>query len=336
MPNVDYRRAVEVHGSKRAAARALNIDPSTLRYHLRKYPELPDSTEPIVDLRKRLRDNFNRRQTRRHAELWMPLQIPESQAFAFVWFGDPHLGDDDCNMPLLEQHAEICRQPGIYGACVGDYSNNWVGSLMRKYADQETGSKSERELIKWFAKDCGVDWRLWLFGNHDMWREGEAILGLIVDQAFYVAAWEARVTVKTLRAEWKVHAAHSFPGRSMWNSNHGGLRTARMNSPAELFVEGHTHNFGIQEFEKPGDGRVAHVVQTRGYKWHDEYAVVKGFEQVQSGASVMTIFDPDARTAAGRITKFADVELGADFLKFLRKARFAPVAKAKPKKGKRK
>lgn len=327
---IDYAAAVAAHGSKRAAARALNIDPATLRYHLNKCPPLPDTHEPIDQLRKRLRENFERKHARRLAETWLPIGIPEQGAFAFVWFGDPHLGDDSCNMPLLEDHVAICRQPGVYGACVGDYSNNWVGRLVRKYGDQETGRSSERELIKWFAKDCGVDWRLWLVGNHDMWNEGEAILGLIVDKAFYVASWQAQITLRGIRDEWKVHAAHSFPGQSMWNSNHGGLRQARMNSPAELLVEGHTHNFGLQSFERPGDGRVANLVQTRGYKWHDEYATVKGYYQGQSGASVMTVFNPDAKTAAGRITCFGDLETGADFLQFLRKrGTVAPKAKVR-------
>lgn len=321
MPDVDYRSVVAQHGSKAEAARALGIPVSTLKDRLRKYPELPDEHEPIDRLRQRLRENFERRHARKQAELWLPLQIPEAGPFGFVWFGDPHLGDDSCNMPLLEQHVAACSKPGIYGACVGDYSNNWVGRLMRKYGEQETSKSSERELIKWFAKDCGVDWRLWLMGNHDQWCEGEAILGLIVDKAFYVASWEAKVTLRTSQAEWKVHAAHSFPGHSMWNNNHGGLKAARMNSPAELLVEGHTHNYGLQTFEKPGDGKVANIVQTRGYKWHDEYATVKGYHQAQSGASVLTVFDPHARTAAGRITMFGDVELGADFLRFLRKER---------------
>lgn len=318
---VDYRAAVGLHGSQRQAARALGIARSTLQHHLNKCPVLPDDHEPIDDLRARLRKQFERKHARHVAEKWLPLTLPEAGPFAFVWFGDPHLGDDSCNLPLLERHIDVCRQPGVYGGCVGDYSNNWVGKLLRKYADQNTSKSAERELIRWFAKDCGVDWRLWLIGNHDAWNEGEAILGLIVDRAFYLAGWQAQVTLRTSQSEWKVHCAHSFPGHSMWNSNHGGLRQAKMNSPAELFVEGHTHNYGLQSFEKAGDGRVANLVQTRGYKWHDEYAVTKGYHQGQSGASVMTIFDPHARTAAGRVTCFGDVELGADFLKFMRKDR---------------
>lgn len=331
----DYRSAVAEHGSIRAAARALNLPYTTLHDRLAKYPALPSADEPVDELRARLRTNFERRHARRQAELWLPLTLPEALPFGVVWFGDPHLGDDDCNLPLLEEHVRICQRAGIYGAAVGDYSNNWVGRLMRKYGDQTTGKSSERELIKWFARDCGVDWRLWLIGNHDMWNEGEAILGLIVDQAHYVASWEAKVIFRTSLDEWKVHAAHSFPGQSMWNSNHGGLRKAKMNSPAELFVEGHTHNFGLQSFEKPGDGRVAHCVQTRGYKWHDEYAVVKGFEQAQSGASVMTIFNPFAKTAAGRIQTFADVEMGADFLTFLRQEKTVRASVKTPAKKRR-
>lgn len=335
--SVDYRAAVETHGGIKQAARALGIPYATLHGRLSKLPELPETREPIDDLLTRLRKNFERKHARRMAEHWLPLHIPEARAFGFVWFGDPHLGDDSCNLPLLEHHVSVCRKPGIYGGCVGDYSNNWVGRLLRKYADQETGKSSERELIKWFAKECGVDWRLWLIGNHDMWNDGETIIGLIVDKAFYVASWEARITLKSLTGEWRVHAAHSFPGHSMWNNNHGGLRAARMNSPAELFVAGHTHNYGLQSFEKPGDGRVANLVQTRGYKWHDEYATVKGYHQAQSGASVMTVFNPEAKTVAGRITSFGDVETGADFLTFLRSqgSKVAVSNPRKPVRGKR-
>ena len=41
----------------------------------------------------------------------------------------------------------------MMGICVGDITNNWVGRLMKKYADQETTRKQAIKLIEWFLKD---------------------------------------------------------------------------------------------------------------------------------------------------------------------------------------
>lgn len=294
-------------------------------------PALPEESEPVRDLIERRRKHSKRKIERQKAERWLPVQFSESEPFGVLWFGDPHLDDDSCNWDLLLEHVELCKTtPGLYAASVGDATNNWTGRLMRLYAQQDTTLTDARRLAKWFMKDAGIPWIFWLLGNHDEWEHGDGILGLIADSALYLPSWEARLEFRAAGHSWRVHARHDFPGSSIWNKTHGPARAAMKGGAAELYICGHRHEWAYQTFELEERDSVAHAVRTRGYKWVDHYAVTRGFPHTQSGAAVMTIFNPKAKTAAGRIMVFADPVLGADVLRSLRSPA-APVAKSPAK-----
>lgn len=281
---------------------------------------IPDAQEPIADLLAAHERRFAREAKRRKAERWLPISIDESQPFGIMFFGDPHLDDDNCDMARLRADIAITKQPGIYAACVGDKTNNWVGRLVRLYSDQHTTKSDARRLARWYLRDAGIPWLFHVLGNHDGWSEGDAILSLINDGAYYFADWDARVEIRAGGARFRIHAAHDFKGSSIWNKTHGPARAAMMSGQAELYVCGHRHTYGSQSFELEDTGRLVHAIRTRGYKAHDHYAVVNGFSQGEAGASVFGLFDPCAQTQAGRITTFADPELGARVLAGLRRA----------------
>lgn len=282
-------------------------------------PALPSADTPLAELISRHVERYDRRTKRRKAEKWFPISIKETQPFGIVFFGDPHLDDPDCDWRLLQSHIEITKQPGIYAACVGDKTNNWVGNLVRLYADQHTTASDARRLAGWYLKDAGIPWLFHVLGNHDLWNQGDAILSLINDNTYYFADWDARVNIRAGGQSWKIHCAHDFKGTSIWNRTHGPMRAAMLSGEADLYVCGHRHTFGMQTVEIEETGQVKHVVRTRGYKMHDHYAVVNGFSQGKVGSAVFVLFDPGAASEAERMTTFASVEFGARVLAGLRK-----------------
>lgn len=286
-----------------------------------KIRSLPDDSEPLSDIFRRKEKAFKRKQKRADAERWLPVHLPEHQgrAVGLMFFGDMHIDDDGCNVPLLRRDLRLCaKTSGMYGLHLGDMTNNWVGFLSRLHGEQSVTQKDARRLAQYVMCESGVDWVANIVGNHDAWNEGAAILGLI-GASLYVAEWEAKLVVHVGRAKLRIHVAHDFPGNSMWNITHGPARAARMASNAELLVCGHKHDWGIQSYELAGQGRVVHAARARGYKWFDHYATTHGFQQSEHGACITAIFNPRAKTAAGRVMLFSDPEIGAAVLKALRK-----------------
>lgn len=295
----------------------------------------PTGDEPIEDVIARNCARYVRQSAARRKAEWLPINLPEvdGSPFAVAWVGDPHMDDQNCAWPqLVEDLSRIKETPGVYGANLGDLTNNWVGRLTRLYADQSTSKQDARRLAAWFLKGCGVDWRLSILGNHDVWNEGDAILGLIADNAFYVADWSAKVEFRAGQHRFRVHAAHDFKGSSIYNKTHGPAKAAIFSGgEAELYVAGHTHTVASQAFEA-GPGNFVRIVRASGYKGHDMHAVVNGYKQAQCGASVLTIFNPNARSKAGRVMVFEDLAAGCEVLTALRKDyRAQPAKTASPK-----
>lgn len=291
------------------------------------FPKLPDSDEPVKSLIARHSARFKRENKRRKAERWLPITVDETGPFGVVVFGDPHMDANGCNWPLLERDLGIASRPHVYGICVGDKTNNWVGRLVREYAEQHITSEQGRRLAKWYLRDSGVNWICHVLGNHDAWNDGPAIYGLLNDGSYYFPNWEARIELrasfrkgaKQLRDSWRVHIAHDFRGQSIYNKTHGPLRAAMFSGgAAEVYVCGDKHTYGAQSFEIEETGRLVHVARARGYKFHDEYAVTCGYQQGEVGASIFLLFNPGAKSAAGRVMQFADVETGAQILEALR------------------
>ncbi|MGI9159848.1 MAG: hypothetical protein ACR2K1_08865 [Saprospiraceae bacterium] len=288
-----------------------------------RFPKLPEGhDEDVTAWMDRRGRSFNAREARRKAEKWMVLDVPELQGrpFGVAFLGDMHGDDKDCNLPLLRADlAAIAKTSGMYGAHIGDATNNWVGRLMAEYATQGSTEDEARRFCEWALHGSGVEWLCWLGGNHDKWREGLAILGLIAGPAWYIPFWEARLILRAGRSTFRVHMKHDFKGHSDWNPTHGPLKAAFKESEAELLVCGHRHIWGTQSFEVGGNGRVAHVARARGYKWHDSYALEKGFTPTEHGAGVVAIFDPRATDPASRVVLIPNVQRGCEMLRAMRR-----------------
>jgi len=272
------------------------------------------SVADIINIKSR---HFARLKTYHDASTWHTVRVNETLPIGVIWFGDPHIDDDGADIDLLVKHTKLCRQPGMYGANLGDVTNNWTGRLAKLYQNQSTSVKRARALAEWFMLDAGVTWICQLIGNHDAWENGAEILERIAAKRVPIHDWEARFKLQFAnRVSVKVHAAHDFRGHSMWNIGHGPMRAAMMGSDADLLVCGHKHTGIISTFEH--GGRVRTVARARGYKRFDKYAKVNGFPETDFAPSIMTVIDPTASDPSARIMTFADPVVGARVLKALR------------------
>lgn len=327
--------ALREHGSLRAAARALDVPYTTLHDKIRREKERADSISTDLkdeetaygDLSIRERLEFDRRRflarmRKKADEKWFEVKVKQSKPYGILWFGDPHIDDNYCNIDLLLRHIDYAKADGVYGANIGDTTNNWSGRLMRLWANQDTSQKTARERAEWLMFESGVDWLVWLLGNHDVWGD---------DGDFYKRLGATRVPVVDWRAQFilthksgndvRVDAAHGRKGRSDWNELHGLVRAAKREEEADLYLSGHTHNFGLEQLEIAERGFVTWLAQVRGYKWADTHAWQNGFFSGSHGAAVLSIIDPTAEDRSRRVTCFSDVDRGMDYLGFIRNIR---------------
>lgn len=329
--------AYEIHGSIRKAASALGWSKSTFEDRLNAAQDeppgddgfvLPDlavlddiDIEEVIDMQCR---RFEKRKAAYDAHTWFDVTITDEKPIGILWFGDPHVDDNGCNWPTLRHYCEVAEKtPGLYGANIGDTTNNWVGRLMSKYANQDSSQKTARRLAEWLMLESGVSWKLWLIGNHDQWNDGAEILARMGakhgTQPIICHDWEARFALNFPNGEKiKVWASHDFNGHSQWNPNHGPMKAARFGPDVDLLVCGHRHNWMISTLELADKGSTPLMIRTRGFKYMDDYARRLGITEQEEGCGILTVINPNARTKAGRITAFADVDEGAAFLTYLR------------------
>lgn len=335
--------AVAAYGSQKAAAEALGVPRTTFRRKLKaekgapkkpavakgagargargaiEFPELPSKDAPIADVIARLAADSRRKSARTDAERWMPVHVRDKLPIALMCFGDPHLGTST-DWGRLERDVYTCAsEPGVYGVNIGDTTNNWTGRLMRLYADEDISARTERRLAKWFLAETGIMWLVWITGNHDEWNAGADILRLMNTHAKVpMLDWSARFELVFPKGQKvKVHAAHDFPGHSMWNKTHGPSRAAQMTSDADLYLCGHRHTWGIQHFELAERRRCPVAVRVGTYKRNDPYATRLGYTEDQHGSSMLVVIDPTAGPA-GRVLPFVDIDQGVKVLRALR------------------
>lgn len=322
------KAASEATGISRTAIRR-GIDTVKLRGLERQdggleFPEFPADDVPVEKLIGQMVERSKLRKESYEAHTWFPVKVKDSRAIGLLWFGDPHLDDPGCDWELICHHAKLCRETdGLYGANIGDSSNNWGSRLAHLYANQDTSVKTARRFVEWFMLDSGIKWALWLLGNHDVWGDGADILAMMAQkhktQKIILHDWEARFEIKFPNGEAiRVNAAHDFSGSSMWNPLHGAVKTAKSGDHIDLLVCGHLHNWAISQWEMAAQGNIPVMIRVKGYKTFDKYAQRLGHYEQKEGSAILTVLDPHAKSRAGRVVPFADVDAGVEYLKWLR------------------
>jgi len=291
-------------------------------------PSLPDDDIPAEEIISIMCKRFGKRKQHADAKKWMEFKVDTDQPIAVCWFGDPHIDDDGCNWPVLKEHIEICKNTeGMYGANIGDTTNNWVGRLARLYANQETSEATAHKLVQWFFQDSGVNWLIMLAGNHDAWQNMPFFRSLTTHICPMVD-WRAQFKLVFKNGtECLIDASHDHKGHSQWNALHGQQKASTMGGVAHLYVAGHRHNWAMAKNQCPETGRIYDLVRTRGYKHIDHYADLHQFGSQSEGSSIVTVIDPRA-APVNMVKCFADVQEGADYLTYLRE-KYAVQTKSK-------
>lgn len=306
------------------------------RPHDTEAPVFPRFTDPHLShekIREHLRAGVERKMARDREENWFPIRMPDDRPFAMCWVGDPHLGEH-ANWPVLEEHVAIWSKysgrngGGMYCVNAGDTIDNWPlsGRLSKLWAERDVSMSTEWTLVRWFFHESGIDWLVWVLGNHDAFNtNSKEMFKEISRNIIPVVDTEAKFVMVTPNGmTFPVHARHEFRGHSQFNDLHAIDRFMKERSDVEpgvhvLGVEGHKHNWAIHERESPDRGYFMTTGRARGYKVSDGYARRLGFNEQEWGASLTWVCNPQAKNLASRCQMFRDVEAGNDYLQFLRK-----------------
>lgn len=330
----------DTKGSFRDAAKILGVHRDTVRNKANKYninynsfrlsteeqedtkvefPVFPEDDIPAEEIIDIMCKRFEKRLNNYESKKWMEFKIDTDKPIGICWFGDPHLDDNGCNWVVLKEHINICKNTkGMYGANIGDSTNNWVGRLGKLYANQDTSEDTAWKLVDWLFKSSGVEWLIALVGNHDEWQNSR-YLKSIAKNICPMVDWRAQFKlVFNNGAECLIDAAHDHNGQSQWNPLHAQQKASVMGGIADLYIAGHRHNWALATNECPQTNRVYHLARARGYKFMDSYSDKLGFGSQRNGCSIVTIIDPKAYGTINFVKCFADVKEGADYLTYLR------------------
>lgn len=333
--NAEAAKLVDEHGSIRAASRASGIPFGTVRNRYEKhksniangtlseseitFPELPSSELDPKELIDQACKRFSKHLAAREARRWMEIRINSNKPIGLCMMGDPHIDNNGCNWPLLQSHIKILEDtPGMYCVNIGDLTDNWVGRLVRLYADQEMSKKAAWKLAKYLLRDSKVKWLCHLLGNHDLWNDGPYLIKAAAQPMVPVEEWQSRFQIVFPNGKRvRVHAAHDFPGSSIWNKMHGPQKAAMMNEQADIYACGHKHEWACNEGENAQRDFVYWLIRSRGYKFIDSYSDQLGYGSQKYGASVTAVIDPSG-VGTRTIRCFPELGEAAEFLTWKR------------------
>tara|TARA_R110002020_G_scaffold250314_1_gene464385 strand:- start:242 stop:1306 length:1065 start_codon:yes stop_codon:yes gene_type:complete len=314
-----------------AAAKSLGIKTATFYYQLNlarahnlivnktevELPDFPDEDIETTEILNHLSKRFEKKLKYQQSKNWFEIKINSDMPVGLAVVGDPHLGTS-CNIPLLKRDVKIMAETeGIMALNLGDTADNW-GRMIYLYAEDDISKPTERKLARWFLKDAGIPWVIWLMGNHDlMHTEFSTYLKSINVNQIVMEDWRAKFRLCFPSTSIKIDAAHNHKGTSIYNPLHGQKRSALWDEDADLYLAGHHHTWAMSAEELDG-GRVINMARARGYKWIDDYAKVHGFSQDEYGATILFVIDPLATNPVSRLKGFVDLADGADYLKYLR------------------
>ena len=354
----DYQRViidtVATHKTRIDAAAELGISTRALRRHMvviealrngpivkppkdpLKFSPVPGPDLPVAELWDRRQEGYDLKHAHEEAAKLRKVEVKIDGPIGILHFGDPHIDDDGTDLGALQRDCEAVRSTeGLFGANIGDTTNNWVGRLSRLYGEQSTTAGQAWKLAEYFLHFCpGQDpWDMklperrallknWLYligGNHDAWSGAGDPLKWMLKQAD--ASYERSQVRLELRfpngRHCRINARHDFRGTSQWNPAHGSMKACQMGFHDHILVNGHKHRSGYGLIKDPMRGTISHCIQVASYKVHDRYAKDSGFIDQHISPAVVTIINPMAEER-GLVTVFHDTEAAVDFLTFLR------------------
>lgn len=269
---------------------ALAEQESEKEFTIMAIPKEGLDVDELVELRIR---QFGVKKAYEEATKLIDVRVRNTGTIGILHFGDPHLDDDGTDLAVLRAHSDLTKQEGVWGANVGDTTNNWVGRLARLYANQSTSAEQAWQLAEWFIKR--TRWLYMVGGNHDAWSGSADPLKWIARQSdtLYKPS-ECRINLCFPNDRRViVNARHDFAGHSQWNPAHGQMKAAQMGYRDHIMISGHKHTSGYGIIKDGSTGRVCHAIQVASYKIYDTYAKERGFRDQTVSPACMTVIDPD-------------------------------------------
>jgi hypothetical protein len=286
--------------------------------------DLPDDGEPDAEeLIAILTARHAKRKAVEDAAKLRNIHVHIDGPVGVAFFGDPHVDDPGCAWGDLERDVRLCRDTaGLFAVDVGDDSNNWVGRLMKLYANQEVTSKQSLKLIEWLM--TSIPWLLRIKGNHDEWNgEKGDVADYIHRLGGSIGALEgsgARVQLNLpTGAQVRMHVRHDFPGGSQFNPAHAMVRETLFGHRDHIMACGHRHTSGYIPVWHNDPRRLCHGFRVGTYKDFDKYAKEKGFQDGNWARSMAAVIDPAfAHDPVRYIRPFFSLEEAAEYLNWKR------------------
>ncbi len=283
-------------------------------------PIFPDDDIEADEILDHMGKRFRQRLQRDQALQWFPVKMQTDKPIGLAIVGDPHIGSDGCNVPLLRRDVALMAEtPGIHAVNIGDTVDNWSDRLIHLYSENNVSRQTERRLARWFLQESGVPWLIWMLGNHDL-MAGEFSTYLKTIATIPVLDWSAKFELQFPGGRvCRVDLAHNHKGTSIYNPVHGQKRRALWSGGemADIIAAGH-HHVAAAVQEETSDGRIITLARARGYKWLDHFAVTHGFDNNQHGATILFVIDPCANNAVKFVQPFLDLEAGCEYLTHMR------------------
>lgn len=285
-------------------------------------PDMP--IKELVDYRIRL---FERRQAYEEDRHLITVRVRESLPVGILHFGDPHLDDDGTDLALLKEHAELVRDtPGLYGANVGDSTNNWIGRLARLHSEQHTTAADGWRLAEWFTELVGSKWLYIVAGNHDLWSgAGNPMKWISARVNALHEESNVRIALRfPNKSVVRVNCRHDFKGSSQYNPAHGPMKALFFGVRDHIAIAGHRHESAYGVLKDPESAITMHAIRVASYKVYDRYARESQFRDQHLGPACVTVIDPRLPAEHPDLVKvFWDPHIGAEYLGWLRKRKVA-------------
>lgn len=333
------------HLSKRAAAKEIGIPYSTLCYTLKHLAPkngiatgaqeeaeprktiivqpIPSDDLPVEEIISFQERSFEQLKRYKEASRQIKIAITVPGPIGLWWFGDPHLDDKGCDIGAAFAHAKMTADHEyVFGCCIGDTTNNWIGSLAKLYSQQNMSKKRALRVQEHFLRTA--KWLYVIDGNHDLWSGDDSpIAAILADLGVLHRSSGCRVRLELPNGDpVTINSRHEHKGNSMYNTAHGATKEARHGARDHIVINGHKHSSGYMPTKNPENGEVSHAIQVASYKVYDSYADQEGFKDHAFSPGCMTVIDPELpATNPDRIKVFWDAEQGLDYLQYLRKSR---------------
>lgn len=321
-------------GNKSHAAASLSINRCTFINRLKAAEEgrfkkgveftaqpIEDTGLPIEELVAFRKRQYEVKKSAEEKNKLINVAVKINGPIGILWFGDPHVDDDGTDISMLEEHARLVRETeGLFGANIGDTTNNWVGRLRALYAQQGTTEADAWKLAEWFIKS--VDWLLMIDGNHDCWSgAGSPLHWMTRGISGIHKAHGARISLNfPNKTNIRINARHDFAGNSIYNPTHGVMKAVHFGIRDHISVCGHKHTSGYGVLKCQETMRTCHALQIASYKIFDRYADERGFSNQALSPCALTVIDPSKPDDhPDKIKVFWDPREGAQYLTFLRR-----------------